>query len=595
MDSGSHPSDIADADGYSDEEEASGYNQPNHGEGGGGVFDPQSRWVQEWNRIFLLVSSAGLFVDPLFFYALSISADELCLFVDGWFAATVTLLRLMTDTVHLWNMGMRMKTVYRARRCDRKEDEVVDYMRSKKEFFFDLFVILPVPQIVIWVAVPALIQQGSTTWVMNICLIMFLFQYLPKIHHSISFLRRLQNSSGYIFGTIWWGIALNLIAYFIASHAVGACWYLLGIQRATKCLAERCGSVQGCIPESLGCIDPIYYGIDTMVAKKGRLAWAGPAHAFENCLGNDGKNYDYGAYRLTVLLVANTSRIEKILLPLLWGLMTLTTFGGALVSTTEWLEIIFNIVVITSGLLLVTMLIGNIKVFLHSTTCKKQSLHIKMRSLEWWMRQRQLPDGIRRRVRQYERQRWASMRGVDECQMTRNLPQGLRRDIKYHLCLGLVRRVPLFQHMDELVLENICDRVKSLVFPKGETVMREGDPVQRMIFIVRGHLQSSQLLREGLQSSCMLGPWQLHRRRAADVVPPPPLRGAASAVVVDPGDAGDRGGVRPGGRRRQVRDAALPPHLPQRPGSPERALLLAGVADVGCGRRYSWRGGGVRR
>lgn len=31
-------------------------------------------------------------------------------------------------------------------------------------------------------------------------------------------------------------------------------------------------------------------------------------------------------------------------------------------------------------------------------------------------------------------------------------------------------QVPLFQYMDDLVLENICDRVKSLIFPKGETV-----------------------------------------------------------------------------------------------------------------------------
>lgn len=31
-------------------------------------------------------------------------------------------------------------------------------------------------------------------------------------------------------------------------------------------------------------------------------------------------------------------------------------------------------------------------------------------------------------------------------------------------------QVPLFQHMDNLVLENICDRVKSLIFTKGETV-----------------------------------------------------------------------------------------------------------------------------
>lgn len=34
----------------------------------------------------------------------------------------------------------------------------------------------------------------------------------------------------------------------------------------------------------------------------------------------------------------------------------------------------------------------------------------------------------------------------------------------------ILLQVPLFQHMDELVLENICDRVKSLIFTKGEIV-----------------------------------------------------------------------------------------------------------------------------
>lgn len=39
------------------------------------------------------------------------------------------------------------------------------------------------------------------------------------------------------------------------------------------------------------------------------------------------------------------------------------------------------------------------------------------------------------------------------------------------MCIfGFFFQVPLFQHMDDLVLENICDRVKSLIFTKGETV-----------------------------------------------------------------------------------------------------------------------------
>ncbi|XVF18991.1 hypothetical protein REPUB_Repub11eG0072300 [Reevesia pubescens] len=484
----------------------------------GQVLDPRAKWVQEWNRVFLLVCATGLFVDPLFFYALSISDNCMCLFVDGWFAITVTVLRCMTDALHVWNMWLQLKMAKRSsfHRNDDGDEAIGEgeersmwrvafkYMKAKKGFFFDLLVILPLPQVVLWVAIPSLLEKGSITLVMTVFLIIFLFQYLPKIYHSVCLLRRMQNLSGYIFGTVWWGIALNMIAYFVASHAAGACWYLLGIQRSANCLKEQCSGVEGCDLRLLACKDPIYYGTSNMVRERARLGWAENKQARSTCIDSP-DNYDYGAYKWTVQLVTNDSRLEKILFPIFWGLMTLSTFGN-LESTTEWLEVVFNIIVLTSGLLLVTMLIGNIKVFLHATTSKKQAMQLKMRNIEWWMRKRHLPSGFRQRVRNYERQRWAAMRGVDECEMIRNLPEGLRRDIKYHLCLDLVRQVPLFQHMDDLVLENICDRVKSLIFTKGETISREGDPVQRMLFVVRGHLQSSQVLRDGVKSCCMLGP-----------------------------------------------------------------------------------------
>ncbi|XP_062077921.1 cyclic nucleotide-gated ion channel 4 [Humulus lupulus] len=491
------------------------------GEGSARVLDPRAKWVQEWNRVFLLVCATGLFVDPLFFYALSISDTCMCLFVDGWFAVTVTVLRCMTDALHVWNMWLQLKMAKRSFSMVSAVDGTgaaaaglgdaasarsvaLRYLKAKRGFLFDLFVILPLPQIVLWVAIPSLLEKGSVTIVMTVFLIIFLFQYLPKIYHSVCLLRRMQNLSGYIFGTVWWGIALNMIAYFVASHAAGACWYLLGIQRASQCLKEQCRKTSGCGIGILSCEETIYYGTTRMVRQEPRVAWALNKQVRSACL-DSADNYNYGAYRWTVQLVTNTNRLEKMLFPIFWGLMTLSTFGN-LESTTEWLEVVFNIIVLTSGLLLVTMLIGNIKVFLHATTSKKQAMQLKMRNIEWWMRKRHLPPGFRQRVRNYERQRWAAMRGVDECQMIRNLPEGLRRDIKYHLCLDLVRQVPLFQHMDDLVLENICDRVKSLIFTKGETITREGDPVQRMLFVVRGHLQSSQVLRDGLKSFCMLGP-----------------------------------------------------------------------------------------
>lgn len=73
-------------------------------------------------------------------------------------------------------------------------------------------------QIVYWFVLPKLIREERIKLIMTVVLLMFLFQFLPKVYHSIILMRRMQKVTGYIFGTIWWGFGLNLIAYFIASH-----------------------------------------------------------------------------------------------------------------------------------------------------------------------------------------------------------------------------------------------------------------------------------------------------------------------------------------------------------------------------------------
>lgn len=124
----------------------------------GKVLDPRATWVQEWNRLFLLVCAVGLFVDPLFFYTLSISESCMCLFVDGWFAVTVTVIHCMIDSLHLWNVWLQFKM---NRRPDARMHGSGNgdgdgggagaykykYFKSGKGFFFDLFVILPLPQV----------------------------------------------------------------------------------------------------------------------------------------------------------------------------------------------------------------------------------------------------------------------------------------------------------------------------------------------------------------------------------------------------------------------------------------------------------------
>lgn len=69
---------------------------------------------------------------------------------------------------------------------------------------------------------------------------------------------------------------------------------------------------------------------------------------------------------------------------------------------------------------------------------------MKRRDSEQWMHHRLLPQELRERVRRYDQYKWLETRGVDEESLVQSLPNDLRRDIKRHLCLGLVRRVCVF-------------------------------------------------------------------------------------------------------------------------------------------------------
>ncbi|KAJ6364680.1 hypothetical protein OIU76_029613 [Salix suchowensis] len=223
------------------------------------------------------------------------------------------------------------------------------------------------------------------------------------------------------------------------------------------------------------------------------------------CLDVNGA-FNYGIYKWALPVISSNSLAVKILYPIFWGLLTLSTFGNDLEPTSHWLEVIFSICIVLSGLMLFTLLIGNIQVFLHAVMAKKRKMQLRCRDMEWWMRRRQLPSCLRQRVRHFEQQRWETMGGEDEMELIKDLPEGLRRDVKRYLCLDLIKKVPLFHNLDDLILDNICDRVIPIVFSRDEKIIREGDPVQRMVFIVHGRIRSSQSLSKGMVATSVLEP-----------------------------------------------------------------------------------------
>ncbi|KAG5045273.1 hypothetical protein JHK86_014679 [Glycine max] len=167
------------------------------------------------------------------------------------------------------------------------------------------------------------------------------------------------------------------------------------------------------------------------------------------------------------------------------------SYGQSLTTSTFVWETAFAILIAILGLVLFAHLIGNMQTYLQSITVRLEEWRLKRRDTEEWMSHRQLPQNLRERVRRFVQYKWLATRGVDEETILRGLPTDLRRDIQRHLCLDLVRRVPFFSQMDDQLLDAICERLVSSLSTQGTNIVREGDPVTEMLFIIRGRLESS--------------------------------------------------------------------------------------------------------
>ena len=58
-------------------------------------------------------------------------------------------------------------------------------------------------------------------------------------------------------------------------------------------------------------------------------------------------------------------------------------------------------------------------------------------------------------------------------------------------------QVPLFSQMDDQLLDAICERLVSSLSTEGTYIVREGDPVTEMLFIIRGTHSDTTLTTGG--------------------------------------------------------------------------------------------------
>ncbi|GAV77826.1 cNMP_binding domain-containing protein [Cephalotus follicularis] len=475
------------------------------------ILDPGSDVFSQWNRIFLISCLVALFVDPLFFYlptVLNNGNNTSCMDTDLNLGVIVTLFRSFADVFYISNMIIKFRTAYvsPSSRVFGRGELVVDtkkiarrYMES--DFFLDLFAALPLPQIVIWFIIPS-IRSYHNGHANNTLVLIVLLQYIPRLYLIFSLSSKIIKANGLVTKTAWAGAAYNLLLYMLASHVLGASWYLLSIERYATCWRSECrkeSSPTKCFLPYLDC---------GTLEDKVRMIWANSTVVFSNCNPESTTSFTYGIFTNALTKAISSKFLEKYFYCLWWGLQNLSSYGQNLSTSTFMGETSFAILISILGLVLFAHLIGNMQTYLQSITMRLEEWRLKRRDTEEWMRHRQLPQDLQARVRRFDQSKWIATRGVDEESILRALPSDLRRDIQCHLCLDLVRRVPFFSQMDDQLLDAICERLVSSLSTQGTYIVREGDPVTEMLFIIRGKLDSSTTNggRTGFFNSIILRP-----------------------------------------------------------------------------------------
>ncbi|XP_020532673.1 protein CNGC15b isoform X2 [Jatropha curcas] len=469
------------------------------------ILDPRGPIIHRWTKIFLIACLVSLFVDPLFFYLPVVSKDS-CIHIGIPLEVSLTIVRTIADIFYMIQIFIRFRTAYVApsSRVFGRGELVIDSKKIAERYFqmhflIDLVAALPLPQVLIWFVIPNL--GGSTmTNTKNVLRFIIIFQYLPRLFLILPLSSRIIKANGVVTETAWAGAAYNLMLYMLASHVLGACWYLLAIERQEACWRSVCNLEKAsCRYEYFDCHqlhDPV------------REYWFKSSNVTNLC-NPDNSYYQFGIFGDSLTFgVTIATFFDKYFYCLWWGLKNLSSLGQNLSTSTYVGEIIFAIIIATLGLVLFALLIGNMQRYLQSTTVRLEEWRIGRTDTEQWMHHRQLPPELRQSVRKYDQYKWVATRGVDEEVLLKGLPMDLRRDIKRHLCLDLVRRVPLFDQMDERMLDAICERLKPALSTEGTFLVREGDLVNEMLFIIRGHLDSYTTNggRTGFFNSCRIGP-----------------------------------------------------------------------------------------
>ncbi|XP_059435141.1 cyclic nucleotide-gated ion channel 1-like [Corylus avellana] len=467
------------------------------------ILDPEGQLLRRWNMMIAVSCVIAVSVDPLFFYVLFINEHKKCLLLDKRLKIVAITLRSVTDFIYVLNIILQFICPYIDKEC-RKLGQikvVTDPQQIAKHYFFswyfviDILATLPLPQVLFPIIFLEIRDSNYFDKRKSLNALVFC-QYTPRVVRVyISWMNHSRIASK-LARTVWVKAAFNFFLYIFSSHVLGAYWYFLSVQREMACWHTACKNHSKCTSISFNCNHPL-----------NDLAFLDDKCSVET--PNTKGAFDYGIF-LGALQSGNlqsTDFPQKLAYCFWWGLRNLSSFGQNLQTSSYFWENFFAIFVSIFALLLFLYFIGNVQTYRQLATERSeeiiQNMKVKEREIDLWIDRNKLPGCMKKEIMPNVQRMLEQKKEVDVQNLLSHLPSELARKIKRYICLPMLKKVPQLVGKSDQHLQLICDYLKPVHYKQHSYIVREGEPLDAMLFITQGIIWNFTIINGERRNKCI--------------------------------------------------------------------------------------------
>jgi len=171
---------------------------------------------------------------------------------------------------------------------------------------------------------------------------------------------------------------------------------------------------------------------------------------------------------------------------LYWCISTITTIGYGDITPTNNAQVLYAIAVMIFGVGMYGYVIANIATIIANLQPARTRYLANMEKLGAFMRSRDIPPALQRKIRDYYGYVWEHRLGYDESSIVQGLPPGLLVEVSLFLKRDIIQKVPFLRGASDDLIKEIALVMQPVVYTPGDVICAAGAAAADMFFIGRG-------------------------------------------------------------------------------------------------------------